>query len=720
MTWIRAMLSGRNAPMVRLTSRRWRPVLESLEDRVVLSGDLLVSTAGAYPQQIFEEFTAAGALVRTVNIPSPPGSSGDTARDLVQDSTGNVYIYNGTFAPALATYNPATSNWTQQGFAGWSTVNNVSYGGIGLFQNYIYVTDMTTANDPAGASNGIIRFNCTDGTATRFASGTDFIDLNIGLDGNLYALAGQTISVYDPTTMALLRTIALPWGNDYRGVAVNASGDILTANWGNTVTHFSSTGTLLDTVTLTGPGGSTWFGNPMDIDVASDGTLAVGTRSGHVVQITSDLSSVSYFKASDNPVFVTEQNLPPSFAGQTNQAASRGALTSLDLGSFDDSVFDGPWTVDVNWGDGSTHTTWNQSTVGALGTQTHVYASYGTYTVTESVTDGFGAANTTTFQVTVANHAPTVVLNAPPAIVPGQDAVFSGSFADPDTADTWTATINFGDGTGAQPLTLDADHTFSVTHTYLTYATDQVVVTVRDNGGGIGSANGTVSAQRFIVESDPLNPGVLMFAVGGTAANDTISIGSGTAAGSLTLTMNNVKYGSFNPPAGGLFSRVVVYGLAGNDTITVASSVYVSAWLYGGDGSDKLTGGSGNDVLVGGAGNDTLTGGGGRDLLIGGDGSDNLTGSGDTQDDILIAGTTSFDASTAALNAIMAEWTSAHDYTTRVKNLTNGTGSSDRLNGNYFLQLGQTVFNDAYTDTLNYSGQDWLFYDTSRDHLNKH
>ena len=117
---------------------------------------------------------------------------------------------------------------------------------------------------------------------------------------------------------------------------------------------------------------------------------------------------------------------------------------------------------------------------------------------------------------------------------------------------------------------------------------------------------------------------------------------------------------------------------------------------------------TGNDTAadVLGKNDGTLNGGAGRDLLIGGDGSDNLTASGSNQSAILIAGTTSFDANAAALNAIMAQWTSAHAYTTRVNNLTNGTGSPDRLNGNYFLQLGQTVFNDAYTDTLNYTGQD--------------
>src|SRR5262249_11802508 len=155
-------------------------------------------------------------------------------------------------------------------------------------------------------------------------------------------------------------------------------------------------------------------------------------------------------------------------------SSSRGATTFFDLGSFGDGPYDGPWAVDVNWGDGSTHTSWSQTVTGSLGTQPHVYSAYGTYTVTLSVTDRLGAAGTASFMVTVRNPAPVVTLNSPPAVVPGQDTVFSGSFTDPDSADTWTASIDFGDGSGAVPLTLNPDHTFSVTHTYLTYATNQV------------------------------------------------------------------------------------------------------------------------------------------------------------------------------------------------------------------------------------------------------
>jgi hypothetical protein len=69
-----------------------------------------------------------------------------------------------------------------------------------------------------------------------------------------------------------------------------------------------------------------------------------------------------------------------------------------------------------------------------------------------------------------------------------------------------------------------------------------------------------------------------------------------------------------------------------------------------------------------------------------------------------------------ALNALMAEWTSARSYADRVANL-HGTGSgttfSARLNGNVFLKVdgrGASVSDDGAQDVLTGSaGLDWFF-----------
>lgn len=148
----------------------------------------------------------------------------------------------------------------------------------------------------------------------------------------------------------------------------------------------------------------------------------------------------------------------------------------------------------------------------------------------------------------------------------------------------------------------------------------------------------------------------------------------------------------------------------GYGTLTLAT--IETAALTGGDSSNKiranafslgavtLNGGNGDDVLVGGTKDDSLIGGGGRDLLIGGAGKDTL--SGDADDDILIGGNSSASNNVAALNAIMAEWTSGNDYATRVGFLLTGGGA----NGSTKL----SATNDSAADRLTGGSElDWFF-----------
>ena len=90
--------------------------------------------------------------------------------------------------------------------------------------------------------------------------------------------------------------------------------------------------------------------------------------------------------------------------------------------------------------------------------------------------------------------------------------------------------------------------------------------------------------------------------------------------------------------------------------------------------------------------------------MIGGLGADTLGG--ETGDDILIGGTSSLSSNVAALNAVMAEWTSANSYATRVANLRNGGGAngSTKLNS-------MTIQNDSSAaDRLTGASElDWFF-----------
>jgi len=165
-----------------------------------------------------------------------------------------------------------------------------------------------------------------------------------------------------------------------------------------------------------------------------------------------------------------------------------------------------------------------------------------------------------------------------------------------------------------------------------------------------------------------------------------------------------------------------VYGGTGRDTLN-ASGLSTPVMIDGGEGNDLLWGGRGDDLLVGGSGHDLIWGGGGADILLGGDGNDLLWGDGgynlliggDGRDllfggqmgDILLGGKTIFSdppravaVNRLALRAILEEWKSPRSNPVRRANLTDGSGSTERLNDNYFLQLGSTLFDDGQRDTL--------------------
>jgi Ca2+-binding RTX toxin-like protein len=109
--------------------------------------------------------------------------------------------------------------------------------------------------------------------------------------------------------------------------------------------------------------------------------------------------------------------------------------------------------------------------------------------------------------------------------------------------------------------------------------------------------------------------------------------------------------------------------------------------------------------------NKVLIPGGNLNHLFDGLGADRIISN--AGDDLLIGGSASYDGNAAALAMMLDEWTSPHDYASRIANLL-GTGSgstfANRLNSNYFLQPGVTVFDDGAQHQLTGSaGQDCFF-----------
>jgi hypothetical protein len=105
------------------------------------------------------------------------------------------------------------------------------------------------------------------------------------------------------------------------------------------------------------------------------------------------------------------------------------------------------------------------------------------------VTDNDGLTGAATRAITVTNVTPVVSAFPGATLHAGEVYTAAGSFTDPGT-DPWTATVDWGDGTAAQQVSL-TQRSFSLTHTYQTAGTFTVIVKIADDDSD-ASASQTV------------------------------------------------------------------------------------------------------------------------------------------------------------------------------------------------------------------------------------
>ena len=162
---------------------------------------------------------------------------------------------------------------------------------------------------------------------------------------------------------------------------------------------------------------------------------------------------------------------PPVAAVDGPYTGAEGSAITMSAASSSDPDGD---VLSYRWvfGDGAT----------AMGaTATHSYAQNGSYTVRMIVTDPRGLVDTAVTTATVSNVAPVLAPFAGAVIWPRQTYMASGTFTDPG-ADSWTGTVNFGDGT-SEALTISGKR-FSLDHVYQRAGTYTVTVSVSDGEAG--------------------------------------------------------------------------------------------------------------------------------------------------------------------------------------------------------------------------------------------
>jgi hypothetical protein len=156
------------------------------------------------------------------------------------------------------------------------------------------------------------------------------------------------------------------------------------------------------------------------------------------------------------------------------------------------------------------------------------------------------------------------VTNPPPLVSAGDDATInegatlsrSGSFGDGSPSDTWSAQVNYGDGSGWQPLALSPSKTFALSHAYADDGAYHVQVSVTDSAGGIGTDE-------------------LLVTVNNVAPTLTIAgAGSVDEGGTYALSLS-----SSDPGTDTISSWTINWGDGGSDTVSgsAASASHVYA-----------------------------------------------------------------------------------------------------------------------------------------------
>lgn len=451
--------------------------------------------------------------------------------------------------------------------------------------------------------SGIVNVSLTTSTQ----GGSPWVNTNLTINGVNYLAKSNSSSTTDnngDATLSLLAgnytlTASPPTTSNYTATSVNTTistdqNEVISLQYSHNpptttaslspIPFFDGTYADPTTITLsaTAAAGYTIANTYYKVDGGSQQTYStpftVTSTGEHTIEYWSvDNSGVQ--EAHNTKDFTIHTNQPPH-VNPLNGGSINVNDTYTESGSFtdDDST---SWTATVDYGDG-TGTQNLPLQADKSFTLSHQYTTAGNYTINVTVTDDQGATGTTYASVTV-NNAPQVASFSDATMLSGEVYSENGSFVDSDSS-SWTATVNYGDSSGDQPLTLSGK-TFSLNHTYATPGSYTVTVKVTDNQGATGTGTATVTVNNrpphvTPLNSETVNEGETFTETGAFTDTDsttwTATVDYGDGAGEQPLTLNTDKTFSLNhtyKDNGNYTVTVVVTDNQGNTGTTMTSVI---------------------------------------------------------------------------------------------------------------------------------------------------
>jgi uncharacterized repeat protein (TIGR03803 family) len=445
-------------------------------------------------------------------------------------------------------------NWGDGGLP--QTVVATANNGNGVPVAHTYAVDgsyvvsvMATDTDGAVSSpaTGLVVVSSKAGDRIALGGGASAGQVAVSLNGAGASTFSPTDLVYvsgqggnDAFTVNFGSTLTTPTAI----AGSNSSGDTLTVNgdgsatnvitktpgqitWGNPVTETVLRNGIPNTVItangtsqnyINDPGGSTTInGGPG----ANTITITATTGSGVVIKggprtntYIVDLGSLAGPVTIQNNNNAATNNLVVNGAAGNNTIVVVGNQITAAAQTITDTASLANLTV--NGGSGNNQVSVSALTVpvqnlalnGGGGTNTFTLNNVGSTVGALAITGGSGTPGSTVVQVQGSLPATVTAQQLPPLVNAGASTTVdvwspfygTASFSDPSAAGTYTATANYGDGTGVQPLALGTGNTLPLSHAYAAPGVYTVTVSVVDRyGTGSSALTVTVRPQSIYV-----------------------------------------------------------------------------------------------------------------------------------------------------------------------------------------------------------------------------
>jgi PKD repeat protein len=177
---------------------------------------------------------------------------------------------------------------------------------------------------------------------------------------------------------------------------------------------------------------------------------------------------------------ITINNVDPAVTGIGDQTIDEGdTFGPVTLATFSDPGILDTHSATADWGEGAGPAAAATTANSIAGS--NLYDQDGSYPVTVTVTDDTTGTGQHGFTVFVGNVAPAVDAGPDVGIDAGDTVSLDAGFTDPG-ADTWTATVEWGDGSAVEAASVDqAAMTITGSHTYQGAGTFTATVCVTDD-----------------------------------------------------------------------------------------------------------------------------------------------------------------------------------------------------------------------------------------------